>query len=182
MMGWDIFIYFAAVCIVASLMASVFSFSNRRILAVATAAVASISLAGFIGLLWISLGRPPLRTMGETRLWYSFFAGIAGVLFSYSQFGVDSKKFDYNYSILVLVFVVLGGLGSMRGSIIAATVLTVLPEMLREFSEYRMLVYAIVLIVMMIATNNATVKNALDGFARKFSFKKKSEKGENANG
>ena len=51
MMGWDIFIYFAAVCIVASLMASVFSFSNRRILAVAAAAVASISLAGFIGLL-----------------------------------------------------------------------------------------------------------------------------------
>ena len=68
MMGWDIFIYFAAVCIVASLMASVFSFSNRRILAVATAAVASISLAGFIGLLWISLERPPLRTMGETSV------------------------------------------------------------------------------------------------------------------
>ena len=60
--------------------------------------------------------------------------------------------------------------------------LTVLPEMLREFSEYRMLVYAIVLIVMMIATNNATVKNVLDGFASKLSFKKKSEKGENANG
>ena len=109
-------------------------------------------------------------------------AGMAGVLFATNFSTVVASKFDINTSILILVFVVLGGLGSMRGSIIAATVLTVLPEMLREFSEYRMLVYAIVLIVMMIATNNATVKNALDGFARKFSFKKKSEKGENANG
>ena len=109
-------------------------------------------------------------------------AGMAGVLFATNFSTVVASKFDINTSILVLVFVVLGGLGSMRGSIIAATVLTVLPEMLREFSEYRMLVYAIVLIVMMIATNNTTVKNALDGFARKFSFKKKSEKGENANG
>ena len=109
-------------------------------------------------------------------------AGMAGVLFATNFSTVVASKFDINTSILVLVFVVLGGLGSMRGSIIAATVLTVLPEMLREFSEYRMLVYAIVLIVMMIATNNATVKNALDGFAKKFSLKKKSEKGENANG
>ena len=109
-------------------------------------------------------------------------AGMAGVLFATNFSTVVASKFDINTSILVLVFVVLGGLGSMRGSIIAATVLTVLPEMLREFSEYRMLVYAIVLIVMMIATNNATVKNALDGFASKFSLKKKSEKGENANG
>ena len=71
----------------------------------------------------------------------------------------------------------------MRGSIIAATVLTVLPEMLREFSEYRMLVYAIVLIVMMLATNNPTLKNAIDSFTEKVTgvFKKKPEKGENVN-
>ena len=109
-------------------------------------------------------------------------AGMAGVLFATNFSTVVAGKFDINTSILVLVFVVLGGLGSMRGSIIAATVLTVLPEMLREFSEYRMLVYAIVLIVMMIATNNPTVKNVLDGIASKFSFKKKSEKGETNNG
>ena len=54
------------------------------------------------------------------------------------------------FLLLTVLLIVLGGLGNMRGSIIAATVLTVLPEMLREFSEYRMLVYAIVLIIMML--------------------------------
>jgi len=111
-------------------------------------------------------------------------AGMAGVLFATNFSTVVASKFDINTSILVLVFVVLGGLGNMRGSIIAATVLTVLPEMLREFSEYRMLVYAIVLIVMMLATNNPTLKNALGSFGAKVTgiFKKKPAKGDNANG
>ena len=54
----------------------------------------------------------------------------------------------------MLVFVVLGGIGSIRGSIIAATLLTILPEVLRAFSDYRMLVYAVVLILVMLATNS----------------------------
>ena len=107
-------------------------------------------------------------------------AGMAGVLFATNFSTVVASKFDINTSILVLVFVVLGGLGNMRGSIIAATVLTVLPEVLREFSEYRMLVYAIVLIVMMLATNNPTLKNAISDFTGK--FKKNSDKGEKVNG
>ena len=57
---------------------------------------------------------------------------------------VTAAKFDFNTSILVLVFVVLGGIGNIWGSIIAATLLTVLPELLRGFSDYRMLVYAVV--------------------------------------
>ena len=64
-------------------------------------------------------------------------------------------------TLAVLVFVVLGGLGNMLGSIIAATALTILPEALREFSDYRMLVYAIVLILVMLATNNDTFKSFL---------------------
>ena len=107
-------------------------------------------------------------------------AGMAGVLFATNFSTVVASKFDINTSILILVFVVLGGLGSMRGSIIAATVLTVLPEVLREFSEYRMLVYAIVLIVMMLATNNPTLKNAISNFTGK--FKRNSGKGEKVNG
>ncbi|MBR4944792.1 MAG: branched-chain amino acid ABC transporter permease [Peptococcaceae bacterium] len=107
-------------------------------------------------------------------------AGMAGVLFATNFSTVVASKFDINTSILVLVFVVLGGLGNMRGSIIAATVLTVLPEVLREFSEYRMLVYAIVLIVMMLATNNPTLKSAISNFTGK--FKKNSGKGEKVNG
>ena len=60
------------------------------------------------------------------------------------------QNFGYNMSIMILVFVVLGGIGSVRGSIIAAAILTLLPELLRGLSNYRMLIYAIVLIVMML--------------------------------
>ena len=82
----------------------------------------------------------------------SVFAGMAGVLYSLNYSSLVAKKFDYNTSINILVFVVLGGIGSIRGSVIAAAVLTVLPEMLRGLNDYRMLIYAIVLIVMMIFT------------------------------
>jgi len=85
-------------------------------------------------------------------------AGAAGCLYALNYSTVVPKKFDFNTSILVLVFVVLGGIGNLRGSIIAAAVLTVLPELLRQFQDYRMLVYAIVLIVVMLATNNAKAK------------------------
>ena len=73
-------------------------------------------------------------------------AGAAGVLYGHNL----SNNFGYNMSINILVFVVLGGIGNIRGSIIAAVVLTVLPELLRGLSDYRMLIYAIVLIVMML--------------------------------
>ena len=85
-------------------------------------------------------------------------AGAAGTLFAMNYSTIVASKFDFNTSILVLVFVVLGGLGNMLGSIIAATVLTILPEALREFADYRMLVYAIVLILVMLATNNPQVR------------------------
>lgn len=88
-------------------------------------------------------------------------AGSAGALYGLNYSNLVASKFDFNMSILVLVFVVLGGLGSIRGSIIAATVLTVLPEALREFADYRMLVYAIVLIAVMLTTNNSQLKTLL---------------------
>ncbi len=81
-------------------------------------------------------------------------AGMAGALYGLNFSTVAASKFKFDTSILVLVFVVLGGIGSIRGSIIAATLLTILPEMLRAFSDYRMLVYAVVLILVMLATNN----------------------------
>ncbi len=83
-------------------------------------------------------------------------AGVAGVLYAHSLTVLAPKKFDYNLSILILVFVVLGGLGSLRGSIIATIVLYALPEIFRELGDYRMLIYAIVLILMMVF-NNAPV-------------------------
>ncbi len=80
-------------------------------------------------------------------------AGVAGGLYSHSITQLASKKFDYNLSILILVFVVLGGLGSLRGSIIATIILYALPELFRSVGDYRMLIYAIVLIGMMIWSN-----------------------------
>lgn len=100
-------------------------------------------------------------------------AGMAGALFGLNFSTVTASKFRFDTSILVLVFVVLGGIGNIRGSVIAATVLTVLPEMLRAFSDYRMLVYAVVLILVMLATNDPFLKNM---FRSVFHKEKKNEK------
>ena len=91
----------------------------------------------------------------------SALAGAAGALYGLNYGVLVSSRFDFNTSILVLVYVVLGGLGNIWGSIIGATVLYILPEILRGFADYRMLVYAIVLILVMIGTNNPTIKNFL---------------------
>jgi len=89
-------------------------------------------------------------------------AGMAGALYGLNFSTVAAAKFKFDTSILVLVFVVLGGIGNIWGSIIAATLLTVLPELLRAFSDYRMLVYAIVLILVMLATNNPFIRSLFD--------------------
>ena len=88
----------------------------------------------------------------------SAMAGAAGALYGLNYSSLVSSKFDFNASILVLVYVVLGGLGNIWGSIIAAVVLYVLPEALRGFADYRMLAYAIVLILVMLATNSPQVR------------------------
>lgn len=98
-------------------------------------------------------------------------AGMAGALYGLNFSTIAAKKFDFNTSILILVFVVLGGMGNIPGTIIATTLLYMLPEMLRQFSDYRMLIYAIVLIVVMLVTNSPKAKNALGKV--KTVFKKK---------
>ena len=79
-------------------------------------------------------------------------AGVAGVMYAHSlsTLAATSNNFGYNKSITILVFVVLGGLGNIRGSMIAAVILTALPELLRGLNDYRMLIYAIVLIAMLL--------------------------------
>ena len=89
-------------------------------------------------------------------------AGMAGALYGLNFSTVAASKFKFDTSILVLVFVVLGGIGNIWGSIIAAALLTVLPELLRAFADYRMLVYAIVLILVMLATNNPIIRSLFD--------------------
>ncbi len=88
-------------------------------------------------------------------------AGAAGALYGMNFSSIAATTFNFNTSILILVYVVLGGLGNIWGSIIAAVVLYILPEALRSFSDYRMLVYAVVLILVMLATNNPQFKALL---------------------
>ncbi len=85
-------------------------------------------------------------------------AGAAGALYGLNYSSLQATKFNFNPSILVLVFVVLGGLGNIWGSLVAAAALTILPEALRQFADFRMLIYAIVLIFVMLATNNPQAK------------------------
>ena len=105
-----------------------------------------------------SVGVPITKYKMMAFITSAAIAGGAGVLYGLGFSTVSAAKFNYNTSILVLLFVVLGGIGNMRGSVISAALLTILPELLREFRDYRMLVYAIVLILVMIATNNRTVR------------------------
>jgi len=102
----------------------------------------------------------------------AFFAGIAGVLFSFSQFSVQPSTFDYNYSIEILVMVVLGGMGSLGGSLISAALITFLNEQLQiiltgDRAVLKDLLYALILIVLIIYRNTP----ALKGFREKVSLK-----------
>jgi branched-chain amino acid transport system permease protein len=94
-------------------------------------------------------------------------AGVAGVLYAHNLALLKVSTFDYNMSILILVYVVLGGIGNLRGSIIATIILYALPELLRGFSTYRMLIYAIVLIVMMLFNWAPAAKDARSRFMEK---------------
>ena len=101
-------------------------------------------------------------------------AGMAGCLFGLNYSTLVPLKFNFNTSVLILVFVVLGGVGNIWGGIIAAAVLTILPETFRQFADYRMLTYAVVLILVMICTYNPTIKARVDSTWKKINpFKKR---------
>ncbi len=104
-------------------------------------------------------------------------AGAAGALFGLNYSSVSAAQFDFNTSILVLVYVVLGGLGKIWGSIVATVVLYVLPEALRQYADYRMLLYAIILILVMLLTNNPTLRSAISTLKEKIGGGEKSEGG-----
>ena len=99
-------------------------------------------------------------------------AGAAGALYALNYSTLQPSKFDFNTSILVLVYVVFGGLGNINGTMISTTVLYVLPELLRSLRDYRMLIYAVVLIVVMQLTNSAKVHEFLSRIGGKL-FRKK---------
>ncbi len=123
--------------------------TGRAVMAVRDNAIAAESIG-------ISISRYKLLAFVVSAV----FAGMAGALYAMNYSTVTAAKFDFNTSILVLVFVVLGGLGNIWGSVIAAALLTVLPELLRAVNDYRMLLYAILLIAMMLF-NNSKLKERL---------------------
>ena len=98
----------------------------------------------------------------------SALAGMGGALFGLNYSTLLPVKFNFNTSVLILVFVVLGGIGNIWGSIIAATILTILPEALREFADYRMLTYAVVLILVMICTYNLKIRALIGNLFSQF--------------
>jgi len=104
----------------------------------------------------------------------AFFAGVAGGLFAHWAGILEPQNFGFQRSVELLVIVVLGGMGSFTGAIVAAVVLTLLPELLRQFQNYRMLVYSILLIAMMIfrpkglmGTYEFSIQSIISKFKRK---------------
>ena len=97
-----------------------------------------------------SLGMNPMKIKLSAFTLGAMFAGFGGAFFATRQGIVNPESFTFIESALILSIVVLGGMGSMPGVVLAAIVLTVVPELAREFSEYRMLIFGLVLIVMMI--------------------------------
>lgn len=114
----------------------------------------------------------------------AFLAGMAGALYGLNYSSITASKFDFNTSIDILVFVVLGGMGNILGSVISATVLYMVPELLRELQNLRMIIYAVVLIVVMLFTWSPKFKQTMEVVADwiktkiKMIFKKKGANGE----
>ncbi|MBQ9091420.1 MAG: branched-chain amino acid ABC transporter permease [Anaerotignum sp.] len=106
-----------------------------------------------------------------------FFAGVAGVLYGHNYSILTAGTFDYNKPIEILVIVVLGGMGRIRGSVIAAIVITVLPEALRLLADYRMMIYAVVLVAVMVVNATNGLDKAMDklGLDKFFSRRKGKE-------
>ena len=94
-------------------------------------------------------------------------AGAAGALYGLNYSTMVASKFDYNTSILILVYGVLGGLGNINGTLIATVVLFLLPQLLRGLQDYRMLIYAVILILIMLVTNNEYLKTKFSVLRRK---------------
>lgn len=109
----------------------------------------------------------------------AFFAGVAGVLYGHNFSIVNASVFDYNRSIEILVMVVLGGMGSIRGSLIASVLITILPEALRGLQDYRMLIYSILLITVMLVSSSPKFKELKFNAKRLLSEKSNKKAGDN---
>lgn len=115
-----------------------------------------------------SVGLPAASFKMTAFVSSAFLTGMAGALYVMNYASIAASKFNFNTSILILVFVVMGGMGNIRGSIIAAILLYVLPEQLRAVGDYRMIIYAVLLISMMLLTQSEGGKRFLTALAAPF--------------
>jgi branched-chain amino acid transport system permease protein len=97
----------------------------------------------------------------------AFFAGIAGGLYGHFKLSITPTGFDFTKSIEIVVMVILGGMGNTVGVILAAILLTLLPELLRPIAEYRMVIYSFLLIVLMLARPQGLFNFRLSLFGKK---------------
>ena len=101
----------------------------------------------------------------------AMLAGMAGALYGLNMSSIAASKFNFNTSINILVFVVLGGMGNILGSVLSATVLYILPEAMRSLEDYRMILYAVVLILVMLFTWSPKFKEKLAVLGQKLQKK-----------
>lgn len=143
--------FFLAVICVTLCMSFVHSRHGRSVIAISQDEIASESMG-------LALNRYKILTF----LFSAFFAGIGGALYAHYMGFLQPSVFTLDKSIEILVMVVLGGMGNLIGTIISASILTVLPELLRSVSEYRMLVYSVVLILMMLVKYAPSVEQLVN--------------------
>ena len=103
-----------------------------------------------VALLTLGLVLTAMRTVIVAFVIGAFFAGIAGGLYGHFKLTITPTGFDFTKSIEIVVMVILGGMGNTLGVILAAILLTLLPELLRPIAEYRMIIYSFLLIVLML--------------------------------
>jgi len=113
-----------------------------------------------------SIGIASTRVKVEAFAISSFFAGVAGALFAHSEGYIHTNSFSFVRSFELVVFVVLGGLGSISGAILAASVMTAAPELLRGLGEWRMILYSLLLISAMLLRPQGLLGNRELGLPR----------------
>ncbi|BCR03782.1 branched-chain amino acid ABC transporter permease [Desulfuromonas versatilis] len=115
----------------------------------------------------VAMGIDMARTKLSAYAFGAFWAGLVGVIFAARNTYINPNSFTFMESAIVLSIVVLGGMGSIIGVIIAALVLILMPEYLRAFADYRMLVFGAVMVLMMIFRPQGLITNV----RRKYEFK-----------
>src|SRR5690554_5418676 len=138
----------------------IFLYLIALVLAVITALIIRRFMRMPVGRAWEALREDEIaaRSLGLSRTGVklsaftigAFFAGFAGTVFASKQGFISPESFVFLESAIILAIVVLGGMGSQIGVILAAIAVTILPELAREFSEYRMLIFGAAMVLMMV--------------------------------